>query len=139
MLCQILIYTFWFCIYMYWNSIFIQFGCDTKIVISYGTQSFLQAGLHHLSQTYVYTKLMIPFLWFLLVWRMTFHVHVIFLMNSLFIRLSWKILKLNIKKFVKSKLHNINWFITSPFLLNQLNWTCINYIFKTDPYYKMLI
>lgn len=57
----------------------------------------------------------------------------------LFIRLSWKILELNIKKFVKSKLHNINWFITSPFLLNQLNWTCINYIFKTDPYYKMLI
>lgn len=117
MLWQILIYTFWFCIYVYLTNIFIQSGCDTQIVISFAKKKkkgFLQAVLHHLSQPCLYNE------WFRLCdpcyncWRITFHVHVLFLMNF------------------------INWFMYISIFTKSINLN-VYQLFKTNPSYKILI
>lgn len=76
--------------------------------------SFLQAVLHHLSQACLYNE------WFCLCnpcyncWRITFHVHVLFLMNY------------------------INWFMYISIFTKSINLN-VYQLFKTNPSYKILI
>lgn len=119
MLWQILIYTFWFCIYVYLTNIFIQSGCDTQIIISFAKKEkkgFLQAVLHHLLK-HVYTMNDSVFVIHVIIvgiWRITFHVHVLFLMNY------------------------INWFMYISIFTKSINLN-VYQLFKTNPSYKILI